>query len=264
MFQVALQTLDLIYHSTVRSVRQSHRNAVMAIIVNVMQTVIFVAVFYVMFSVLGMKRGAVRGDFLMFLLSGIFLYLTHIKAVGAVASANTATNQMLLHAPLNSLVLVCSSALSNLYTQFISLVLVLTIYHIAVTPVEIDDWRGAVGMFFLAWFSGLGVGAIVMAITPWMPGLAPILKTIYVRANMIASGKMFLANSLPGYMIDWFDWNPLFHIIDQARGYVFLNYNPHFSNWVYAVWVSLALIVLGMLGEFYTRKHASLSWGATR
>ena len=81
---------------------------------------------------------------------------------------------------------------------------------------------------------------------------------------MIASGKMFLANTLPTFLLHTFNWNPLFHTIDQSRGFVFINYNPHFSNWQYAFWVGVALSMLGLMGEFYTRRHASLSWGARR
>ena len=44
------------------------------------------------------------------------------------------------------------------------------------------------------------------------------------------------------------------------RGFMFLNYSPHFSSWEYALWVSVVLVVLGLLGESYTRRHASFSW----
>jgi ABC-type polysaccharide/polyol phosphate export permease len=79
---------------------------------------------------------------------------------------------------------------------------------------------------------------------------------------MIASGKMVLANTLPHKMLVMFSWNPLFHIIDQARGYTFINYNPHYSNWHYALIVGLALLMIGLMGEFYTRQFASVSWTA--
>ena len=81
---------------------------------------------------------------------------------------------------------------------------------------------------------------------------------------MIAAGKMFVANTLPSYMLVMFDWNPLFHTIDQSRGYAFVDYNPRNSDWEYALYLSLVLIMIGLMGEFYTRKHASASWSARR
>ena len=97
-----------------------------------------------------------------------------------------------------------------------------------------------------------------------MPIWAKVGTQVYNRANMIASGKMFVANQMPGYMLAFFDWNPLFHTIDQSRGFTFVNYFPHHSSISYAVWFSLTFLMLGLMGEYYTRKHASASWNARR
>ena len=75
---------------------------------------------------------------------------------------------------------------------------------------------------------------------------------------------MVLGNSLPFTMLPFFTWNPLFHIIDQARGFIFINYNLHFSNSAYAFYVGTVLIMIGFIAEGYTRRHASLSWYAKR
>lgn len=103
-----------------------------------------------------------------------------------------------------------------------------------------------------------------MALKPWAPGFVSVFSSIYARANMIASGKMFVANTLPSFMLAMFDWNPLFHAIDQSRGFAFINYNPHYSSISYAVKVSIVLIMVGLMLEFYTRKNASASWEAAR
>jgi ABC-type polysaccharide/polyol phosphate export permease len=87
-----------------------------------------------------------------------------------------------------------------------------------------------------------------------------ILSTIYQRANMIASGKMFVASMLPASRRSLFDWNPLFHTIDQARGHMFLNYHPRYTSVEYPIKVALVCILIGLMAEFYTRKHVSLSW----
>lgn len=81
-------------------------------------------------------------------------------------------------------------------------------------------------MLLLSWGSGVCIGMVVKSMLPWQPGIFGLIAQIYQRGNMIASGKMFLANSMPTYILAYFDWNPLFHIIDQTRGQVFLNYHP--------------------------------------
>ncbi|MHC0052092.1 ABC transporter permease [Actibacterium sp. D379-3] len=256
--------LSLIYHATVRDVRRSHGNALMGLMMNILQTVFFVAAFYFMFAVLGLRGNAIRGDFLLYIMSGIFLFMTHNKALGSVVSSEGPASAMMKHAPMNTVVAISSAALASLYIQVLSMAVVLFIYHVAFVPITIDQPAAAMGMVLLAWFSGAAIGMLLLAIKPWAPGFVSIVSSVYQRANMVASGKMFVANSLPGYMLAWFDWNPLFHTIDQARGFVFINYNPHFSSTGYPFFLSLALMMLGLMGEFYTRKQASLSWNARR
>ncbi len=258
----AIQIFELIFHSVVRNIRKKHNNAFIAIGVNILQVVVFVVVFYVMFTVLGIRSAAIRGDFLLYIMSGIFLFMCHTKAVGAVAGAEGPSSPMMKHAPMNTAIAITAAALGSLYIQVLSMFVILFIYHVAFTPITIDDPISAFGMVLLAWFTGCGVGLILYALKPWFPTFVSVATIVYQRANMIASGKMFLANTLPAFMLSMFDWNPLFHSIDQARGYVFINYNPHFTSWQYAFWVGVVLLMIGLMGEFHTRRHASISWGA--
>lgn len=260
----ALVIIELIYHTIVRDVRKTHNNAFIAIGKNMLQVLMFVTVFYIMFTVLQLRGAAVRGDFLLYVMSGIFLFMCHSKAVGAVAGAGGGLSGMMLHAPMNPMISITAAALGSLYIQVLSMFVILFGYHVIFTPVHIHDPIGAFAMVLLAWFTGCAVGLIFMALKPWFPTVVSIGVTIYQRANMIASGKMFLANSLPSFMLPIFDWNPLFHSIDQARGFTFINYNPHFSSWEYALWVGIILSMIGLMGEFYTRRHASVSWSARR
>jgi len=263
--RTAFHTLGLIYHATVRQIRKSHGNAIIGLLINIMQTVVFVGVFYLMFEVLGMRGAKIAGaDFLLYLMSGIFLFLTHNKALGAVMGAEGPASPMMQHAPMNTAIAITSAALASLYLQLLSVLVVLFIYHIAFTPVVIIEPSKAMAMLLLAWVSGCAIGLLFLAIKPWSPGFVNIASQLYTRANMITSGKMFVANTLPSFMIAMFDWNPLFHCIDQIRGFVFLNYTPRHTSIEYAVFFTLGMIMLGMLGEFYTRKFASLSWGAKR
>lgn len=262
--QSAISTLELIYHSTVRSVRKTHGNAFFALINNILQAVIFVMAFYLMFSVLGLRGAKLRGDFLLYMMSGIFLFLTHIKALGAVVGAEGPSSPMMQHAPMNTMISICSAALGSLYIQVLSAFVILFVYHVAFERIEIYDPIGAFGMLLLAWFTGCAVGLLFLAVKPWFPTAANLVQIIYTRANMIASGKLFVANTLPNFMLAMFDWNPLFHAIDQCRGYVFQNYYPRNTDYQYALIVGAILLMLGLMGEFYTRQYESSSWGARR
>ncbi|WP_068116078.1 ABC transporter permease [Tropicimonas marinistellae] len=260
----ATRLAELVYHATVRELRKDHGNALVGLMMNMMQTVIFVLTFYLMYELIGWRGAAIRGDFMLYIMSGIFLFMTHTKAMGAVVGSEGPASPMMKHAPMNTAVAIAAAALASLYIQILSMIVVLTIYHVAFNPVHIHQPAGAIGMVLLSWFSGVAIGLIFLSVKPWFPGFVKVLTNVYSRANMIASGKMFVANQMSSYMLSFFAWNPLFHTIDQCRGFIFLNYNPHYSSILYPIGVSVGLIFIGLLGEFYTRKNASLSWQAKR
>ncbi len=256
---------EVVFHSVVRSVRSTHNNAVIAILQNLVQSVMFVAIFYFMMTILpGGRSNAVRGDFLLFMMTGVFMFMMHTKTMGAVLGADGPASPMMQHAPMNSTIAIISAALGELYLQVISMLVILFIYHTAFKPITIEEPVQAFGMFLLAWASGGAIGLLLYVIKPWMPGAVKIISMVYMRSNMIFSGKMVLAGTLPGYVLPFFTWNPLFHTIDQARGHVFINYNASVTNWHYTAWLAIIFFVLGLMGEFYTRRMASLSWDARR
>ncbi|EEX09091.1 ABC transporter, permease protein [Ruegeria lacuscaerulensis ITI-1157] len=260
----AFTTAELVFHAVVRNIRSQHSNAVIAILLNIMQVVVLASVFYLIMSFMGARVAKIRGEFILYLLSGIFLFMTHIKAVGAIAGLGGTNNPMMLHSPMNMMVMLFAAAFGSLYTQVVSILVILFVYSVAVNPIEMQDPGGAFGMLVLAWYTGCSVGLVFMALKPWLPTVSTMLSNIYRRMNMVFSGKMFVANALGGFMLSMFAWNPLFHAIDQCRGFIFRNYFPRNTSWEYALWVGIALMMIGMLGEFYTRKHISKSWGARR
>lgn len=262
--RTAFGLLELIFHAAVRNVRKSHGNAIVGLLLNIFQTVMMVAVFWFMFEILGMRRNTIRGDFLLYLMSGIFMFMTHTKTMGAVAGAEGPASPMMKHTPMNTIVAISATALGALYTQILSAGVVLYFYHAAFVPLTINDPVGMMGMLLLSWGTGVAIGMIALAAKPWAPDIVGMIITIYQRANMIASGKMFVANAMPTHLLAFFTWNPLFHTIDQGRGYIFLNYHPHYSSISYPTIVMLACLMIGLMGEFYTRRHASASWSAKR
>ncbi|MEM8822808.1 MAG: ABC transporter permease [Pseudomonadota bacterium] len=255
---------ELIFHAAVRDASKGYQNGGMALLMNVLQTVIFIAAFYGMFALLGIRGAAVRGDFLLYIMTGVFLFMAHIKAMGAVVGSDGPASPMMKHAPMNTVISISAAALSSLYLQTLSMLLILFAVHVAWRPVEIHDPSSAWLMLLVAWFTGVAIGMCLLAAKPWLPNFVQIASSIYSRINMVASGKMFVANALPSTILPFFSWNPLFHTIDQTRGFTFINYNPYHTTWTYPVYVGLALLMIGLMGEFYTRKRTSMSWFAAR
>ncbi len=92
------------------------------------------------------------------------------------------------------------------------------------------------------------------------PGFKPECQIILLIDILQVRFQVFVANSLPGSVLVMFTWNPLFHVIDQARGFAFINYQPRNSDPLYPLYFSLGLLMIGFIGEYYTRQRVSSSW----
>lgn len=261
LFGSFVRTMVLIHHLTVKDLRLSHRSPIIGLVMTFVQNLVMMAVFFLLFSTLGVRKSPIPGSFILYIMSGIFMFMTHTMSIGSVGGAGRTSSGAFLHAPMNPLIAISSKALVVLYRQTFSGAIILYAVHVLVEPVEIYNLIGVLAMFILAWLCGCAIGLVFYAIMPWAPTPFGLVQTFYTRLNMVASGKMFVANMLPPTMIAMFNWNPLFHIIDQTRGFAFASYHPYFSNYYYPIRVTLVLFMVGMMGEFYTRQHASASWG---
>ena len=261
LFGASMSFMELLFHSVVRDARKSSGNATLGLLLVMLQSLMMLAIFFLLFTVLGMRSVAIRGDFVTFLLTGIFLFLTHNKAVQSAMGAVSPVGGLTLHTPVNSLLNIMASVLSGLYLQVLGFALILLVVHILRGGLDFYNPAGLIFPFFMAWASGIAIGLMFGVLTPFAPKFMPMVSMMYRRANMITSGKMLPANYMSATMITWFDWNPLFHSIDQARGHAFVNYFPRHTNMEYPVYLSLTLVMIAMMIEFWLRKNMSQSWG---
>ncbi|MDS9467039.1 ABC transporter [Paracoccus sp. MBLB3053] len=264
MIEAAFTTLALIYHVTVNNLRKSDRNAIIGLMMTVVKSLTMIVGFYMLYALIGIRGSPIRGNFILYIMSGIFMFLTHTQAIGAVAGAGNPTNQMMKHGPLNTAVMIAAAALATLYKQTFSALVILVAYNFLIEPIHIDKPLACYAMLLLAWLSGCCIGLIFLAFRPWWPQGTQVLSTFYQRMNMVFSGKMFVANTLSTSMLHIFTWNPLFHIIDQTRGFAFINYSPRNSSLDYALYSLVALLMIGLMAEFVTRKSVSISTMAGR
>lgn len=252
--------LELVFHGAVHNVRKTHTSAVMSLVISLFQSALMIGGFYLMFTFAGARGSAIRGDYILFLMSGIFMFMVHVKTLSAVMKADGPTSAMMKHAPMNTLIAIGAAAVGTLYIQIFAAAIILYIYHALVAPLTFDQPVGMMGMLLLSWGTGISIGLMLRAAMPWQPRVFGVVASLYSRLNMIASGKMFVANAMPTAVLRFFDWNPLFHTIDQGRGFIFLNYEPRYTSIEYPIYVMLACMTIGLMGEYYTGKRASISW----
>lgn len=260
----AFEMGELLYHSTVRNLRGSRSNAVVGLVMTILQAALMVAMFAIMMDLVGLKRVKIHGDYILYIKSGVLLFLVHVKTLAAVAGAEAPNSAVMIHPRMNPIIAIVSAALGVLYSNTLATAVLLILYHTLIAPIEILNLSGATAMFLMSWASGAGIGLLFYSAKPWNPDVVQIITMIYMRLNMIASGKMMPANMAKGSLRSWFEWNPLYHTIDQARGFVFLNYEPRYTSLSYPLYCLIGCVIVGLMAQFFTRIYASESWGARR
>lgn len=261
MTMALINFMGRVYHDTVHNVRISSGNAPLGILNEMVNTFMYVGMFYLMYQFVGMRSIAIRGDFLLFLLSGVSLFLLHNRAISSVMSAADSAQPIMLHAPMTTMLSILSNAFSGLYFQVFATAIILFFAHVLNGSLVVDNPAGIIIPVFTAWSSGIAIGLVFLTIRPLAPRAVNIFSTAYRRLNMLTSSKFIPASYLPLSIVPWFDWNPLFHVIDQTRDAVFINYTTSVSSVSYPVYFTLVFMLIGLMGEFWMRKNISASWG---
>lgn len=252
---------ELVYHSVVRQVRTSSGSASLGLLNELVQTLIMFVMFYMIMIFLSMGGIALRGDPVVFVLTGVLLFMMHNQAISKVMGAGSPTSPIMKHRPMTTMISILSASFAQLYLQVLAMGLILVIVHVWRGGLDIFDPAGLVLPVLIAWGSGVAIGLLFLVAKPFAPNMVPIIAQVYRRANMITSGKFMPANLMPAVTVGWFDWNPLFHAIDQARGAAFVNYFPRNSNLEYPLYFIAVALMIGLMGEHWLRKNMSLSWG---
>jgi len=254
-FPIALQGfLSLVYAMTVRDLRIVQRNAALGIILAIATPLATTLIFYVLMEVMQMRSAPVRGDDLTFLLTGFMVFFFHIKTAGAVSGA--VMPSMMPHQRATPFLFICVKACSAGYNNALAFIVILALNYLLRGVWEMQDPLWVIATVAVAWVYGIGIGMVFLALQRYF-AWTQVLKLAYMRIMFFTSGKFFLGNNAP--FREFYDWNPLFHIIDQTRTGVFVNYTAHTTSLGYPLIFCFIALVVGFLGENYVRRHYSVS-----
>ena len=78
LWEATQSFLDILYISIIREFRSQTGGATLAFLMAIVQPMLLFAVFWAAYTLLG-RTGLIRGDFLLFMMTGIFLFIVHIK-----------------------------------------------------------------------------------------------------------------------------------------------------------------------------------------
>ena len=246
----------LVYSLVVRDLRSEHKNAALGILISVAQPLLMGLLFYGFMMMMGGGFSQIRGDALTFVIIGFIIFFTHIRTVSAVSMA--LRQDMMNHSRLSPFLMISVKAISSFYKNLFALLIMLVLNYLLRDVWEMHDPLLFVSVMFWCWTGGVAAGTVFLALNRYL-SWGSILHTTYIRIMFFTSGKFFVANNMPGDLRPYFDWNPLFHLLDQGRAAIFLNYTGRTTEMTYPIIVILAILVIGFLAEHHVRRHFNMS-----
>ncbi|WP_181164609.1 ABC transporter permease [Amaricoccus solimangrovi] len=202
---------------------------------------------------LALRSPPLGSSFILFYASGYIPFNAYRVVSSSVTSAVRSNRGLLSHPVVGVVDAVLSKfLLSTLTMGVVAVVLYAAILATLDQPVEID--LGTVTLaYFLAALFGLGIGAVNCVLFGFFPTWRSIWK-ILSRPKMIASGVLFLYESVPTGLQDVLWYNPLAHVIGLSRAGVYGGYHPGYVSIPYVAGISLGLFVIGL---YLLRRHTA-------
>lgn len=193
---------------------------------------------------LALRTPPLGSSFMLFYATGYIPYSTYRSVSSDVTSAIRSNKGLLSYPVVTVLDAVLSKLLLSMLTMLVvAVVLYTAIIYTLAQPVRIDI--GAITLaFFLAALIGLGIGTVNCVLFGFFPIWRSIWK-ILSRPTFIASGVLFLYESVPGALQEVLWYNPVAHVIGLMRAGIYGGYHPTWISVPYVVGVALTLFVIG-------------------
>lgn len=211
----------------------------------------YILTFVGIFTVL--ERGApIDVDISMFFFTAIIPWLLFSRMVSSVSGAVDANQQLLSYPHVKTLDVVVARMILEFSTlMLVSLIYLSGGYYLGYFT-GIESVLLVMLPLFVVTLLGVGLGLVFGAIKYYMSAITNI-QSVFLRILFFASGKFFVADSLPPALRDWLWYNPLLHITEWVRSSFFSSFESRFYDWTYPVKFALVVLFLGLASERVTR-----------
>ncbi len=214
--------------------------------------ILWIAVIAGFFSLIG-RNPTIYTDIVSFLLAGLLPYVVFRQTITAMLRASTANRYMVFFGTVKFTDIYLSTALLEYLTGIIVYACLFTGNWLLFSHAEMHDLLMAITGFGLAWLLGVSFGRLA-AVLARTNNLVMRSVPIILRPMFWISGIFYTANELPGYVIDFLWFNPLFHAIEIVRSGVFVGYESRVADFMVPV---VYILVFYILSDVLSRRAVS-------
>ncbi len=249
MLKIFTQHRYLLWQFTKRQIEQRHRGSALGMIWSILQPLLMMAIYTVVFGLIfkGGYKGVENQSTMDYAL-GVFLSITIFQIVsetiGSSPASVTSQPNLVKKVVFPMEILPLANLGAALYQFSISLILVL------IGVATLGEGFSRYSLLFLVTL--LPLIPLILGIALLLSSLGVFLRDIQYAAGpismvlMYASAVFYSANMIPPALWNWLKYNPLIHIIEQARAVLLWHQAPHWSGIAYSFAFGLMMSALGL------------------
>ena len=183
-------------------------------------------------------------SFVLFYATG-YLPFHFFSEIANNTGTSIAVNRPLMHLPM---ITQLDTILARFLLSLLTLIVVSTIVIGAMPFLVADTVRFSIPIVLISMAAGavlgLGVGTMNSVLFAYIPSWQPIWAIIN-RPLFIISGVFFTFESMPAHIQAILWWNPLIHVVGEARRGFYPTYEGAYVSYLYVFGLGIALFVVG-------------------
>lgn len=219
----------------------------------VIQQVIFVGIFAVVFKVQG-RHLSYGVEHVAFLITGINSFFVFTNTKGQIKSALTAGKSLLYYRQISPFAIYISRFVLELFTGVFVFSVLVSISVILGEDLHMSSLLVVLATLFLLGLLGACLGLFISSVSVFFPAIEHFDSAVN-RALFFTSGLFFYANELPDKVRELLMWNPLFHLIELLRDGFFYSYTAKYASIEYVLGWVLGFLFFSLVLERIARSR---------
>jgi ABC-2 type transport system permease protein len=153
-------------------------------------------------------------------------------------------------------IFVISTIITGLVNLVLSLVPLILVMLVTKVPLSLTLLLAPIAMLFISLFS-LGVGLLLSTIGIYFADIVE-MYSIIVTAWMYLTPIIYPLTILPEWVQNWLKFNPMVHLVELFRSFVFYGQVPSIGIWLICLGMSLSTFILGWI--IFTEKSDEFAY----
>jgi capsular polysaccharide transport system permease protein len=195
---------------------------------------------------LGFRTPPLGTNFAIFYASGLLPFFMFMTTAAKVQQSIGYSKRLLAYPRVTFMDTLIARFALNLLTQAtVSLVILFIILSTSETRTILHLGR-LLNAYAMAAAVGFGIGALNSVLVARNPIWSTVWSVI-TRPLVLVSGVIFLHDRVPEPYDRWLEWNPLVHVVGEARRAFYYSYRGAYVDEVYTYGFALVTTVIGLL-----------------